>query len=89
MTPDGPEGATLPYLECALNNFGFAFTVSDPRQADNPVVFASPQFYELTGILLLPPSLSLSLSTLSLSLPLSPLLTSLPFPSLPSCRVQL
>nr|AML79331.1 putative LOV domain-containing protein [Chlamydomonas sp. BC-2016] len=36
-------------LEDALHAFDVAFTISDPTQADHPIVFASSKFYELTG----------------------------------------
>ena len=32
-----------------LEGFQFAFVVSNPREPDNPIVYASPSFFELTG----------------------------------------
>lgn len=32
-----------------LQDFDFAFVISDARQPDNPVCFASQEFYRLTG----------------------------------------
>ncbi len=32
-----------------LSGFNFTFVVSNPREPDNPIVYASPSFFELTG----------------------------------------
>ena len=33
----------------SLSPFSFAFTICDPSKADNPIIFASEQFKQLTG----------------------------------------
>ncbi|KAL7541902.1 hypothetical protein ACHAWF_007047 [Thalassiosira exigua] len=51
----GKEGATQPLLRSdfslieSLTSGQQNFVLSDPRLPDNPIVFASPGFYELTG----------------------------------------
>nr|AML77437.1 putative LOV domain-containing protein [Heterochlamydomonas inaequalis] len=37
------------FLQQHLKAFDFAFTVSDPTKPDNPIVYASSRFYEVTG----------------------------------------
>ncbi len=37
------------FLKSRLVDFKFAFVLSDPQLPDNPICFASSQFYELTG----------------------------------------
>lgn len=36
-------------LQEELQAFDFAFTISDPSQPDNPIVYASQKFYDMTG----------------------------------------
>eukprot|EP00898_Chlorokybus_atmophyticus_P005958 jgi/Chlat1/6363/Chrsp44S05752 len=46
LNTDDPE---LAKLQHALNRLNHTFAVSNPRMADNPIVFASGGFFKLTG----------------------------------------
>lgn len=37
------------FLQKNLKRFDFAFTVSNPQEPDNPICYASAQFYKMTG----------------------------------------
>mmetsp|Transcript_7236 Transcript_7236/g.15790 ORF Transcript_7236/g.15790 Transcript_7236/m.15790 type:complete len:424 (-) Transcript_7236:117-1388(-) len=55
VQPQAPEEMSKPppevdkWLQEHLSGFNFAFTVTDPLQPDNPIVYASTHFCEMTG----------------------------------------